>query len=159
MLKHISAWLTVLVAMAGISAALVAYKRQEFSSAKAAADASPEPVEAVSSVRARTGTWSASTRAIGTVVAKKQLELRNELAGTIAELGFMSGGLVEPKQVLVKLDVRQEQASLAAAQADVRIAQQTLQRREGLKSSAAFSAQEVDRARAVYEAATARAQP
>ena len=150
-------WLIVVLAIAGISAGLGFYKYSQIRAAEAAAAATPEPSESVGSVRARRGEWSATTRAIGTVVALRQLEVRNELAGTIAELGFTSGSVVEAGQLLVQLDTRQEQASLAAAVAEAQLAQQTLQRREGLRASAAYSPQELDKARAEFDAATARA--
>jgi membrane fusion protein (multidrug efflux system) len=157
MLRHVVAWLVVVVAVAGISGGLGLYKHNELRAAQAAAEASPEPVEAVAVVRARKGEWSASTRAIGTVVALRQLEIRNELAGTIAEMGFASGDVVEAGQLLVQLDVRQERASLAAAEAEARLAKVTLERREGLRDSPAFSAQELDKSREEFAAATARA--
>lgn len=157
MLKQFSVWLAVLLLITGISGALGLYKLQEFKSAQAAAEASPEPMEAVATVRARKGEWSATTRAIGTMVAVKQLEIRNELAGTISEIGFTSGGIVETGQLLIQFDVRQERALLAAAEAEATLAQQNLERREGLKSSPAFSGQEIDKARAEFSAATARA--
>ncbi|MGH8597586.1 MAG: efflux RND transporter periplasmic adaptor subunit, partial [Gammaproteobacteria bacterium] len=91
MLRRLMAWLVVLVAMAGIAAGLGFYKINEFKNAKAAAEASPEPMESIAAVRARKGQWVASERAIGTVVATRQIELRNEIAGTIAKLGFTSG--------------------------------------------------------------------
>ncbi len=157
MFRHVFAWLVVVVAVAGISGGLGLYKHNEFEVAQAAAEASPEPMEAVAIVRARKGEWSASTRAIGTVVALRQLEIRNELAGTIAEMGFTSGDIVEAGQLLVQLDVRQERASLAAAEADARLAKVTLDRRESLRNSPAFSAQELDKSREDFAAATARA--
>jgi membrane fusion protein (multidrug efflux system) len=157
MFGHVVAWLVVVVAVAGISGGLGLYKHNEFRAAQAAAEASPEPMEAVAVVRARKGEWSASTRAIGTVVALRQLEIRNELAGTIAEMGFASGDIVEAGQLLVQLDVRQERASLAAAEAEARLAKLTLERRESLRDSPAFSAQELDKSREDFAAATARA--
>ncbi len=157
MLKHIFAWLVVVVAIAGISGGLGYYKHNEFRAAQAAAEASPEPMEAVVVVRARQGEWSPSTRAIGTVVALRQLEIRNELAGTIAEMGFASGDVVEAGQLLVQFDVRQERASLAAAEAEARLAKLTLERREGLRESPAFSPQELDKSREDFAAASARA--
>lgn len=157
MLKHVMAWTVVLLSIIGISAGLSLYKTKEFEAAEAAAKASPEPMEAVATVVARRGQWAASTRAIGTVVALQQLEIRNELAGTIAQIGFKSGAIVEKDQLLVQFDVRQENASLAASQAEAQLARQTLERRENLKGSPAFSAQEVDRARSEFAAATARA--
>ncbi len=157
MLKHIGAWLVVILSIAGISAGLGFYKHYEFKAAEAAANASPEAMEAVASVRVRQGSWAASTRAIGTVVALQQLEIRNELAGTVSEMGFASGTIVEKGQLLIQFDVRQERAALAAAEAEVQLAKQTLERREGLKASAAFSPQETDKARSEFAAATARA--
>ena len=157
MLKHISAWLAVILLIGGIAGGLGLYKHKQFQAAEAAASASPEPSEAVVSVQARQGTWSSSTRAIGTVVALQQLEIRNELAGAVAEMGFTSGSTVEKGQLLVQFDVRQERAALAAAEAEVQLAKQTLDRREGLKESAAFSPQETDKARSEFAAATARA--
>ena len=82
MLKQITAWLAVLVAVIGISAGLVFHKYNAFKQAAIAAGATPEMATAVASARARSGQWSASTRAIGTVVAQRQLEIRNEIAGT-----------------------------------------------------------------------------
>ena len=157
MKKSILAWLAVALAIAGIAGGLTLYKSRQFGLAEAASKASPEPVEAVATVTARKGEVFATTRAIGTVVAIRQLDVRNELAGTISEMGFTSGRIVEAGQLLVQLDVRQEKAALAAAEADVNLAKQTLERRESLKASAAFSAQEVDKARAEFVSATARA--
>jgi membrane fusion protein (multidrug efflux system) len=156
MLRQISAWLVVLLAIAGISAGFAYYKYAELQAAAAAAAATPEPAEAVAIAEARTGSWVPSTRAIGTVVAKRQLEIRNELAGTIAELGFTSGSVVEAGQLLVQFDVRQEREAFAAAEADARLAKLTLDRRQALTNSAAFSEQEFDRAREEFAAASAR---
>lgn len=157
MLKHITAWLILLIAIGGISVGLGLYKHREIEMAKAVAGASPEPMEAVATVRARQGEWSASTRSIGTVVALRQLEIRNEIAASIAKLGFKSGDIVSEGQLLVQFDTRQEEAALAAAEADARLAKVTLDRRESLRNSPAFSAQEFDKAREEYAAATARA--
>lgn len=156
MLRQFTAWLTVLVAIGGISAAFGYYKYSQIQAAVAAAAATPEPAEAVATGRAREGTWSPSTRAIGTVVAKRQLEIRNEIAGTIAEMGFTSGSTVEAGQLLVQFDVRQESEALAAAEADARLAKLTFERRESLRNSASFSPQEFDKAREEYAAAVAR---
>lgn len=157
MLRHLAAWMAVLLVMAGIAGALGYYKSNELQMAEAAAKAAPEPMEAVVTLRAREGEVTASARAIGTVAALRQLDIRNELAGSIAELGFTSGSIVEKGQLLVQLDVRQETAALAAAEAEAQLAKQMLERREGLMKSPAFSAQEMDKSRAEFAAATARA--
>lgn len=157
MLRHIFAWTIVILAIAGISGSLGIYQYNETKIAAAAAGAAPEPVEAVVSARARAGEWFATTRAIGTVVALRQLEVRNEIAGAIAEVGFTSGNIVEAGALLVRFDTRQEEAAHAAAEAETRLAKLTLDRREGLRNSAAFSPQELDRAREEHAAAKARA--
>ncbi len=158
MSKQLAAWAVTGLAMAGVAGGLAVYKTKEIEAASAAAQAFPEPAEAVASVRARQGEWSATAKAIGTVVARRQLELRNEIAGTVAEIGFSSGDVVEAGQLLIQIDSRQEQALLDAAEAEARLAKSTLDRRESLRGSPAFSAQEFDKAQAEFAAATARAQ-
>lgn len=157
MLRRISAWLAVILAIAGITGGLGYYKYNEIQAGIAASQATPEPVESVLSAHARTGEWSATTRAIGSVVALRQVEIKNEIAGVIAAIGFKSGGIIEEGALLVQFDVRQEEASLAATQAEARLAKLTLDRRESLRASAAFNEQELDKAREDYAAATARA--
>lgn len=157
MFRRLIAWLSVVLAMAAVAGGLGFYKYSEIQRAIAAGAAAPEPVEAVVSARAREGSWSATTRAIGSVVAVRQVEIRNEIAGVISEIGFTSGAVVEKGALLVKFDTRQEEASLAAAEAEARLAKLTLDRRESLRGSAAFSAQEFDKSREDFAAATARA--
>jgi membrane fusion protein (multidrug efflux system) len=157
MLRHVVAWLLVILAIAGIGGGLGFYKYNEIQRAVAASGAAPEPSESVLAVRARDGEWIATSRAIGSITALRQVEIKNEIAGVIAEIGFKSGDRVEEGALLVKLDTRQEEAALAAAEAEARLAKLTLERREGLRNSAAFNQQELDRSREDYAAATARA--
>jgi membrane fusion protein, multidrug efflux system len=156
MARHSLAWAAVLLAIGGTASGLGYYKYAEISAAIAAAEAFPEPREAVEAVRVRRGEWAASTRAVGTVVALRQVEIRNELAGTVIETGFASGDIVGAGQVLVRLDTREEDAALAAAQAEARLAKVVFDRRDRLRSSPAVSALDLDRAREELAAATAR---
>ena len=156
MLRRAVAWLAVILAIAGITGGLGLYKYREIQVATAASQSAPEPVEAVVSVRAREGEWSATTRAIGSVTALRQVDIKNEIAGVIASVGFKSGDVVEEGALLVQFDVRQEEAALAAAEADARLAKLTLDRRESLRNSAAFNQQEMDKAREEHAAAVAR---
>jgi membrane fusion protein (multidrug efflux system) len=155
MSRHIASWLTVIAAIAGISGGLAYYKLRETAAANAAASAMYEPAMAVASSRARAGAWSMTTKAIGTVVALRMLELRNESAGKIVKVGFTSGDIVEQGQVLVAFDARAEQAALAAAEAEAHLAELTLARRAKLRKSQAFSEQDFDKAR--FELATFKA--
>jgi membrane fusion protein (multidrug efflux system) len=95
---------------------------------------------------------------VGTVVALRQVEIRNELAGTVAEIGFKSGDIVEAGQLLVRFDTRQEQASLDAAKAEAELARLTYERRKKLRASQTVSAQELDEAQQQLVAANSRAQ-
>src|SRR5918996_4547989 len=150
------AWAAVMLGVAATAGGLGYYKYVEISAAIAAAEAFPEPREAVEAVRVHRGEWAASTRAVGTVVALRQVEIRNELAGTVVEMGFASGDIVESGQVLVRLDTSEESAALAAAQAEARLAQAVFNRRDQLRSSPAISELDLDRAREELAAATAR---
>jgi membrane fusion protein, multidrug efflux system len=154
--RHGLAWVAVLLAIGGTAGGLGYYKYMEISAAIAAAEAFPEPREAVEAVQVRRGEWTASTRAVGTVVALRQVEIRNELPGTVVEMGFASGEIVEAGQVLVRLDTQEERAALAAAQAEARLAQTVFDRRSRLTPGDVVSVLDLDRARAELAAAKAR---
>ncbi|MDX2257328.1 MAG: efflux RND transporter periplasmic adaptor subunit [Hyphomicrobiaceae bacterium] len=158
MLRTLTAWLIVLALVVGITGGLALYKYRQIEAAIAAASAMPEMATAVATAEAGTGQWTAMTRSIGTVVALRTLEVRNETAGTVARIGFRSGDIVEEGQVLIGLDDRAEVAALAAVDAEARLAEQTLARRERLRDSAAFSEQEYDRAEQALVSARARAE-
>ncbi len=157
MTRQIVSWLIVVAAIAGVGGGLAYYKQKQLAASDAAASAAWEPAVAVASARARAGTWSVTTKAIGTVVALRMLEVKNESAGVIATLGFTSGGIVEPGQVLVAFDARAEEAALAASKAEMQLAQLTLARRDKLRKSSAFSEQDYDKARLELETMKARA--
>jgi membrane fusion protein, multidrug efflux system len=154
--KHGLAWVAVLLAMGGAAGGLGYYKYMEISAAIASAAAAPEPREAVEAVPVRRGEWAASTRAVGTVVALRQVEIRNELPGTVVEVGFASGDIVEAGQILVRLDTSEERAALAAAQAEARLAQVVFDRRSRLRPGDVVSVLDLDRAREELAAAGAR---
>lgn len=156
MARQSLAWAAVMLAVAATAGGLGYYKYAEISAAIAAAKASPEPREAVEAVQVRGGEWSASTRAVGTVVALRQVEIRNELPGTVVEVGFASGDIVEAGQILVRLDTSEERAALAAAQAEAQLAQAVFDRRNRLRPGDVVSVLDLDRARAELAAATAR---
>ncbi|MGE0255466.1 MAG: efflux RND transporter periplasmic adaptor subunit [Alphaproteobacteria bacterium] len=155
---QVKAWLAVAACIVVVAAGLAYVKYAEIQTAIAAAQAFPEPSEAVEVAKVRRGEWSATSQAIGTVVAVRQVEMRNELAGTVAEVGFTSGQIVEAGQVLVRLDTRQERAELAASEAEARIAQLTLERRQSLSTTQTVSKADLDRAREDFAVANARVQ-
>ena len=154
--RRLFAWLVVILASAAIVGSLGFYKYTEIQAAIAEAAAMPEPQETVQAVRVRLGQWADTSSAVGTVVALRQVELRSELAGTVVEVGFRSGDIVEQGQVLLRLDSREQEAALAAAQAEARLARMTFERREQLRSGQTVSEQAIDDAREEMAAAEAR---
>jgi membrane fusion protein (multidrug efflux system) len=157
MARQALAWLVVAAGVVGVIGGLSYYKYAEIQTAIAAAAAFPEPQESVEGVHVRRGEWAPTARAVGTVVALRQVEIRNELPGTVVEIGFKSGDIVEAGQVLVRLDTRAEEASLAAAKAEAELARLTYERRKKLRASQTVSAQELDEAQQQLAAANARA--
>jgi membrane fusion protein (multidrug efflux system) len=121
-----------------------------------------EPAEAVTITPAGTRRWQPTADLVGTVVALRSVALQNELAGQVRRVGFESGQIVEPGQVLVELDdstdradLRSAEAALRVAQAEVdvveariRLAESDLTRQEAAARSGATSESELDRARA-----------
>ncbi len=157
-MKALVAWICVVAVGAGVGGSLAWTKRAEFAASAAAAAAAPEPATAVASVVARRGEWAPRAAAIGTVVALRSVEVRAEVAGVVERVGFVSGGMVATGQTLVALDARAERAALDAAEAEERLAQLTLQRREGLRGGAAFSGEAFDAAREALAGAAARSE-
>lgn len=153
---RIVAWFLVVLAMAATVGGLGYYKYAQISAAIAEAEAYPEPQETVEATLVRSGEWSATTRAVGTAVAQRRVNLRNELAGMVTEVGFESGAVVEAGQVLVRFDTREEEADLAAALAAADLARQTLERRSRLTANRAASQAELDEAQAALRTAEAR---
>ncbi|MDX1518301.1 MAG: efflux RND transporter periplasmic adaptor subunit [Woeseiaceae bacterium] len=141
----------LLVTMLG----LAAWKRSALDAVAAAAMSQPEPVEFVSSATAFADEYVPSTTAIGTVVARRSITLRNELAGTVRTAALEPGKIVEAGTVLVALDVSVEQAELEANRAQAKLAASVLERVEALHRDRAVSAEELDRATADLEIAQA----
>lgn len=114
-----------------------------------------ERSESVTAVEATLRPYRPTTTAVGTIVALRSITLRNELVGTVAETRLQSGKIVEPGEVLLRLDDRVEQAELAAAQAMSTLATATLGRLDAASSSNAVSQTELDRSRAERDRAQA----
>lgn len=82
-----------------------------------------EPAESVEVVEAREVPWQATLDLVGTVLALRSVEIRNELEGMVTKVGFDSGDLVEEGRVLLVQDDSSDRAELATAEAGVRVTQ------------------------------------
>lgn len=146
--RRLLAWLAVLLATAAIAGGLGYYKYGQITAATAASSAMPEPSEHVEAVRVRRGEWADISTAVGTVVSQRRVEVRNELPGTVVHVGFRSGDIVEEGQELLRLDSREDEAALDAAQAAAQLARMTFDRRQTLRSGQTVSEESLDEARA-----------
>lgn len=143
----------------GSGALLATWKQGAIRDAAAAAAQQPEPVERVALARAAAQEHQATTTAVGTVLALRSITLRNELSGTVARAFLKSGEVVEAGALLVQFDTSVEQAELRALEAQARLGETMLGRRQELLKHGATTQDEVDHAlaqRDVAQAQTAR---
>jgi membrane fusion protein (multidrug efflux system) len=104
------------------------------------------PPEAVTTVVAQQEEWPATLSAIGTMAAVQGVTVSADLSGTVDRILFESGQAVSTGAVLAVLDTRQEQAQLAAIEAQRELAQLTFDRMQGLLNERVISRAEFDRA-------------
>ncbi len=150
-------WLLVIFGCLAFAAGLGWYKYQQIQAAIAMARAFPEPKEAVVAVTAQAIDKQSGMTVSGVVVPTQSAELRIELPGRIARVGFAPGSTVSRGQLLLALDTSQESAQLAEAEATQKIARLALDRAKRLVISGAGSVEARDQANAQFEAASARA--
>jgi membrane fusion protein (multidrug efflux system) len=131
-------------------------KFKQVQGAIAQASAFQPPPEAVTTIAARREQWPANLSAIGSVTAAQGVTVSADLPGIVERIEFDSGRAVADGQVLVQLDTRQEQAQLAAAEAQKHLARLNLDRAEGLRAERIISQAEYDRVAAESEQAAAR---
>ncbi len=107
--------------------------------ATAASAARAAGVEVVKAERAR---LQDDAQSVGSLRSRQSVMLRPEVAGRVKELGFADGATVRKGQVLVQLDDVLQKAEIKQAQAQVSIAQANLKRNQELVAQS-FVAQRV----------------
>jgi len=147
--------LTLLVTAVFV-AALGFVKFRQIQTAIGQAAAFQPPPEAVTTITAAEEAWPATLTAIGTVAPVQGVTVSADLPGTVERIGFESGGAVHEGEVLAILDTRQEQAQLAAAEAQRELARLNFDRMHGLLDERVISQAEFDRATADYRQTDAR---
>src|SRR5438093_4248179 len=149
--------IVMLTATALFVAGLGFVKFRQIQSAIAQGAAFQPPPQAVTTIVAHQEEWSATLSAIGTVAAVQGVTVSADLPGTVERIAFESGYSVREGEVLALLDTRQEQAQLAAAEAQRDLARVNFDRMEGLLNERVISRSEFDRATAEQRQADARA--
>lgn len=142
--------MTVFIAVLGF------VKFRQFQAMGAQFAAMQPPPDAVTTIVAQRETWAVTIGAIGTVAAVQGVTVSADLPGVVGRIAFESGRTVQQGDVLVQLDTRQEQAQLAAAEAQLELARLNFERMQGLVEQDAVSRAEYDSAAAGHKQAEAR---
>jgi membrane fusion protein (multidrug efflux system) len=137
-------------------AALGFVKFRQIQTTTAQGAAFQPPPEAVTTIVAAEERWPAAFEAIGTVAAVRGVAVSADLPGIVERVAFDSGAAVGAGDVLAVLDSRQEQAQLAAAEAQHELARLSFQRMQGLLDEGLISRAEFDRATAEHRQTQAR---
>jgi membrane fusion protein (multidrug efflux system) len=145
MAKRMIAMLTVTLLIVG---GLGFVKFQQIQTAIAQGASFQPPPEAVTTIVARQEEWPATLSVIGTVAAVQGVTVSADLPGTVERILFDSGQAVRAGEILAVLDTRQEQAQLAAIEAQRELARLTFERMQGLLNERVISRAEFDRATA-----------
>jgi len=153
MAKRMFVMLTVtLLFVAGLG--FVKFKQIQTAIAQGAAF--QPPPEAVTTVIAEQARWPSTLNAIGTMAPVRGVTVSADLAGIVDEILFESGQSVQEGQVLVVLDTRQEQAQMAAAEAQRVLTRLNFNRMQELLDQKVVSKAEYDSATAESRQAEAR---
>jgi multidrug efflux pump subunit AcrA (membrane-fusion protein) len=145
MLKRMLVMLTVTLALV---AGLGFVKFRQIQSAIAQGAAFQPPPEAVTTIVASQEKWPSTLTAIGTVAAVRGVTVSADLPGVVDRISFESGQSIREGEVLAVLDMKQEHAQLAAAEAQRELAEINFTRMEGLLNERVVSRAEFDRAQA-----------
>ena len=146
----------MLLAVAVFLTAIGAVKYSQIKKGMAQQAAFQMPPEAVTTVIAKPVEWPATLSAIGSVAAVHGVVVSADLPGVVEKIAFESGHTVKQGDLLVQLDVRQETAQLAAAQAQAELARRTVERMTGLRQSGVAPQADWDKADADLKSAEAK---
>jgi len=138
--------LLMLVIVAAVVGGLGAFKTRQIKAGMAAGASFQPPPESVTTTVARAEEWPSTVSSIGSVTAVQGVTVSADLPGLVQNISFESGRMVRAGDVLVKLDTRQEEAQLAAAQSASALSRLNFDRMKGLRDSGVVSQSDYDRA-------------
>ena len=145
MLKRMLVMLALVALFLG-AIGLVYFKRFQAQMAMYA-KMSPPPT-AVTTIVTKPQPWQPVLSSVGSLRAVHGVQISGDLAGIISEIAFESGKPARKGDLLVKLDTKQEEAQLHAAQARFDLAQLNLARKKDLLEKRAASQADYDAAAA-----------
>ena len=153
MAKRMVLMLTLTLLFVG---ALGFVKFKQIQTAIAQGAAFQPPPEAVTTIVATQEQWPSTLNVIGTIAAVRGVTVSADLSGIVDQILFQSGDAVREGQVLVVLDTRQEQAQMAAAEAQRVLARLNFKRMQNLLDEKVISKAEFDAADATSRETEAR---
>jgi membrane fusion protein (multidrug efflux system) len=140
----------VVLAVIGLFLVIAGIKVWQFAAMISAGKKMVPPPTTVTSAEVKKADWQPMLTAIGSVSPVQGAMISAELAGTVTEINFQSGGLVKKGDVLLKMDVSPEEAQLRSAQADEELAKHDLDRAHDLAGRKVISTAEFDAAQSKY---------
>jgi membrane fusion protein, multidrug efflux system len=148
--------IVMLAVTTAVLAGLGFVKFQQFQAAATQAASFQPPPEAVTTIVAAEEEWPDTLAVIGTTAAVQGVTVSADLPGIVERISFDSGRAVKQGDVLVELDTQQEEAQLAAAEAQRELARLNFERMESLVATGAISRADYDRAAAEQKSTDAR---
>lgn len=115
----------------------------------------PEAARPVTAMKVSAREWTPVIETTGLVRPMQGAILSSQASGMISKVLITSGQTVKKGDLLVELDSSVERANLAASQAQLSSTSQTYQRYVALYKTKSVSQQELDNAKAAYEALVA----
>ena len=106
------------------------------------------PPEAVTTVLAKDASWPTTMTVVGSMEAVHGVTVSADLPGTVSEIHFDSGRMIQKGEILAELDTRQERAQLAAMEAQRDLAKVNHARYLQLMNEGVISRQDYDKAMA-----------
>lgn len=131
---------------------VAAFAYQHFSSEQSRG-AAARPAVTVSSYVAETRPFSDRVEALGTLRGNESVTLSANASDTISAIHFTEGQRVNAGQLLVTLEMKEEQAQLASAHAELADQQREVKRLEGLVKTMAAAQTELDQRRTALQKA------
>jgi len=148
--------LLMLAAVGIVVATLAAVKTRQFQAGMKQQASFQPPPEAVTTVIAKTEAWPFTWNAIGSVAAVHGVTVSADLPGLVHSIEFESGQSVPAGAVLVRLDMKQEEAQLASAEAARALAELNAKRAKDLVAQGIQSQSDLDQLASQQKQAEAR---
>ncbi len=141
----------------GIFVVLAGVKAWQIRTLIAAGQAMVPPPETVATAAVREEKWPDTLTAVGSINAKQGVTISPEIAGTVSEIAFESGAVVDKGDLLVRLNTSLEEAQLRAIEAQVDLARVNADRVRQLRTNNTVSQSELDTAEATLKQQQANA--